>query len=320
MATFIVSGFVLIMILIIGSEDEYHSKFVYDALVSKGEKACYLDTRRITMDFLGSFFPDKKSLSGNLVLNGCKVLLNEIKSIYWRWDYGITIPPLSNSGDDIFAAHMVEREFESFINSMYLSLNCLWVNSPKAINLHKTKAYQLYLMARNNIRIPKTIITNDRAELEAFLESYKGDIIFKPVLGGAHTEKFNRECLDETRLSLLKNSPVQFQELLKGVDIRVYGIKDKLFAAEIRANTIDFREDKEAQIVPVEIPDKIKEDCLKIMKLFDLNFTGIDIKYNPETNEYVFIEANPSPMFTYFEQKSGYPISDTLTSVLIKGE
>ena len=308
------------MILVIGSQEEYHSKFIYDALVSKGEEVCYLDTRTINNDFLGSFYPAEKLLNGNLVLNDHKVFLDKIKSIYWRWNYGITISPFSNSEEDRYAAYMIGREFESFIDSLYLSLNCLWVNSPNAINMHKTKAYQLYLMAQNNIRVPKTIITNDIDELAKFLESYKGDVIFKPVLGGAHTEKFDRENWDKSRLSLLKKSPVQFQELLEGVDLRVYGIGDKLFAAEIRAKTIDFREDLDAEIVPVELPEKIKNDCFKIMELLDLKFTGIDIKYNHKTDEYVFIEANPSPMFTYFEKQSGYPISDALISLLIKGK
>lgn len=70
----------------------------------------------------------------------------------------------------------------------------------------------------------------------------------------------------------------------------------------------------------VELPEKIKNDCFKIMELLDLKFTGIDIKYNSKTDEYIFIEANPFPMFTYFEEKTGYPISDSLVSLLIKGK
>ncbi|MCK7527854.1 MAG: hypothetical protein MZV64_64715 [Ignavibacteriales bacterium] len=124
------------------------------------------------------------------------------------------------------------------------------------------------------------------------------------------------------KLEYLKYSPVQFQEMIKGVDVRVYGIEDKIFIAEIRAaKTLDFRGDKDAEIVPVELPEKIKQDCLKIMELFDLKFYFVtDIRYNKETDEYVFIEANPSPMFTYFENKSGYPISESLVNLLIKGK
>jgi glutathione synthase/RimK-type ligase-like ATP-grasp enzyme len=308
------------MILVIGSEEEYHSKFIHDQLLAKGEEVCYLDTRRINDDFRGSFYPDETVLKGNLILNGRKVFLDTIKSVYWRWNYGIKIPPESNSQEDYYTAYMAEREFTSLIDSLYKSMDCLWVNSLNAINMHKTKAYQTRLMASNNIRVPKTLITNDRNELENFLKDYKGELIFKPVLGGAHTEKLDREVFDEARLNLLKNSPVQFQELLEGVDIRVYGIGDKLFSAEIRANTIDFREDKEAELVPVEIPEKIQQDCFKIMELMDLKFTGIDIKYNPKKDEYVFIEANPSPMFTFFQEKTGFPISETLISLLIKGK
>ncbi len=308
------------MILIIGSEEEHHCLFMHDALIARGEKVHYLDTRRINIDFLGSFYPSDQILNGRIVLNGKNIFLDEIKSIYWRNSYGINISPISTSAEDLNTAFMQEREFNSLIDSIFRSLDCLWVNSPNAINMHKAKGFQLRSMKKNNIRIPRTLITNDRHELEVFVKSSNNDLIFKPVLGGAFTEKLNYNLLTEERINFLKNSPVQFQELLEGVDVRVYGIGGELFAAEIIANTIDFREDHHATIVPIEIPDRIKKDCLKIMELFDLKFTGIDIKYNKKTDEYVFIEANPSPMFTYFQEITGFPISDSLVELLSRGK
>lgn len=304
------------MILIIGSEEEEHSKHIYDLLISKNENVCYLDTRTINNTFLASFYPVENSLTGNLILNGQKILLNEIKSVYWRWNYGIQIYPKSSSEEDTYKAWLIEREFSSFIDSLYLCMDCLWVNSLNAINMHKTKAYQTNIMAKNNIRVPKTLITNDKNELCEFLDSYKGELIYKPVRGGAATEKLNRDQIDQVKLDMLISSPVQFQELLEGIDVRVYVIGDQIFSAEIQASTLDFREDLNANIVPVELPENIKEDCFKIMKLLDLNFSGIDIRHNKKTDEYVFIEANPSPMFTNFEYHTGLPISSTLVSLL----
>jgi glutathione synthase/RimK-type ligase-like ATP-grasp enzyme len=307
------------MILIIGSEDEYHAAFMYDALSARGEEVCYFDTRRIGIDFVGSLFPSEGALKGKFFLNGRNVFLNKIKSVYWRSSYGINIHPASALEEDTHVAFMQEREFSSLIDSTFRMLDCLWVNSQNAINMHKAKGFQLKLMAKNNIRIPRTLITNDREELEEFIKSSSADLIFKPVLGGALTEKLNLPSLSEERLKLLINSPVQFQELLEGVDVRVYGVGEKLFAAEILANSLDFRDDHQAKILPVEIPDKVKQDCLKIMEMFDLKFTGIDIRHNKKTDEYVFIEANPSPMFTFFQEKTGFPISDSLVELLISG-
>ncbi len=308
------------MILIIGSEEEYHSKYIYDLLMSKNQDVCYLDTRRIPKDLLISWSPSYENIQGVLNIDNKKINLSDIKSVYWRWHYGISIPPEENTEEGYYMSNIIEREVSSNLNSLFQSLDCLWVNSFDAIEMHKNKGYQLNLMAKNNIRIPKTFITNDKEELLSYIDDTAHDLVCKPVRGGAHTEKITKEDLTDERLNSLKLSPVKFQEYIEGTDVRVYVIGDKIFAANILADTVDFREDEGAKIEPIEIPDNIKQDCLKIMKLFKLNFSGIDIKHSAKTGEYVFIEANPSPMFTYFEQESGYPISEALCELLIKGK
>ena len=308
------------MIIVIGSKEEAHSEYIHNLLLSKGEKAAYLDTRKIPNDFITSWYTTDKNTKGSIYLDNLKVNFEEIKSVYWRWHYGITIHPDSNSKEELFKASMLEREFVCYLDSIFKNIDCLWVNSLNAINMHKTKAHQLHLMAKNGIRVPKTLITNDKEELKSFVENYKGDLIFKPVRGGAHTEKFDLQYLHDEKINNLKYCPVTFQEKLEGVDVRVYVVGDKIFAAEIRTTEIDFRNDPNAEIVPVDITEHVKNDCFKIMEMFDLNFTGIDIRHNPETDEYVFIEANPSPMFIHFEKKTGFPVSETLAEMLIRGK
>ena len=100
------------------------------------------------------------------------------------------------------------------------------------------------------------------------------------------------------------------------MDIRVFAFESgEIFPAKIAAKSVDFREDTSAKIEPVILPDKVCEDCIKILKLFGLKYSGIDIRLTPE-GEYVFIEANPAPMFIHFENVTGFPISDTLISKL----
>lgn len=305
------------MILIIGSKEEFHSRYVCEYLKNQGEKVKYLDTRTIPGNFISSWYAGEPVIKGSIFLEEEKVSLESIKSIYWRWHYGINVYPNSNSEDDLHTANMIHREFISYVDSLFDAVECKWVNSHNAIKMHRNKPHQLYLMAANEIKIPKTLITTDKDELLNFVENFDGEIIFKPVRGGAHTEVLKQTDLTPEKLNLIKYSPVTFQEKLKGVDVRIYGIDKEFFAAEIRTECSDFREDPKAEIVPVEIPDSVKNDCLKIMELFDLKFTGIDVKYNPDKDEYVFIEANPSPMFYHFEQKTGFPITEKLCEILI---
>ncbi|EKE02772.1 MAG: hypothetical protein ACD_20C00334G0001 [uncultured bacterium] len=306
------------MILIIGSEEEYHSWHIYNLLKAKEEEVCYFDSRKIPKDILINWAASNETIKGSLIIEGRNVNLEDIKSVYWRWYYGISIEPVDNKPESIFISQMVEREFISTIESLFASMDCLWVNSLNAVEMHRKKAYQLNILAKNGIRVPKTLITNNKDSLLPFFEANNGQLIYKPVRGGAHTEKINQEDFIDTRLNSLKYSPVQFQEFIDGVDIRVYVIGNKVFAAKIKAKTVDFRSDPEAELIPVELPDNIKEDCFKIMGLLDLKFSGIDIRQNKD-GEYVFIEANPSPMFTFFEEKTGFPISGSLIKMLIKG-
>lgn len=307
------------MIIIIGSEEEEHSIHMYTLLKTKNHEVCFLDTRQLPGKMSLSWHASLNDVMGSFIINDKKFYFNDIKSVYWRWNYGICINPVDESNDAIFIAQMVQRETHSAIESIFSVLDCLWVNSLEAIELHKKKSFQLHLMKKAGIRVPETLITNDKEELIPFYEHNNCKIIYKPVRGGAITEQLMPGDLTEDRLDALKFSPVQFQEFIEGVDIRVYGIGDQLFPAEIRATTIDFRNDSQAQIVPIEIPDYVKSDCLKTMKILNLNFSGIDIRRS-HTGEYVFIEANPSPMFINFERQSGYPISETLAEMLIKGK
>ena len=55
--------------------------------------------------------------------------------------------------------------------------------------------------------------------------------------------------------------------------------------------------------------------CLDAARALDLLWTGIDLRLTPE-GRYVFLEANPSPMFLGFESRSGLPLTDALADLL----
>jgi glutathione synthase/RimK-type ligase-like ATP-grasp enzyme len=54
-----------------------------------------------------------------------------------------------------------------------------------------------------------------------------------------------------------------------------------------------------------------------IAKAFFLEWTAIDWRLKPN-GEYVFLEANPSPMFLHFERQTGFPITQELVKLLIR--
>jgi hypothetical protein len=302
------------MILIIGSPQEEHSAYVHDKIKQRGHSAVYLDTLSFPLHTKISLFPDRSQPGFLQTAEGVRIPLADIRSVYWRNYMGINIPAELS---DQFQREMAYREIDSCVGSMFRMMgHCLWMNSPEAIDMHVYKTYQLQLMHRRGIRIPQTLVTNDAEQLRAFYERLNAKVIYKPVRGGAHTAKLEDQDFTPERLGELAQSPVQFQEMVEGVDIRVYLIGNELFAAEIRSKTLDFRDDPGAAIVPVELPDRVAADCITLARTLGLAMSGIDVRRTPE-GEYVFLEGNPAPMFIHFEKQTGYPISDRLVDMLI---
>jgi RimK-like ATP-grasp domain len=313
-------------VLIIGAESDAHAAFIHQKIHARGAKACYFNSHR---------FPAAMRLSLDIPPNSRRneatptefgrmfdpgqngelgFSLSEIQSVYWRYHMGIALPA---DCQDPHLRDMAYREIESMIGSLFRMLPCHWVNSPEAIQMHVYKAYQLQLMAKSGIRIPHTLVSNDSDAVIAFYERMQGRVIYKPVRGGAHTARLLPEDLKPDRLAELAKAPVQFQEMIDGVDVRIYWLDGEAFAGEIRATTLDFRDDPQAPIVPIALPDAVRVDCGTIAKQLLLLFSGIDARRTPQ-GEYVFLEANPCPMFIHFEQRSGYPISDRLVDLLLQ--
>ena len=103
---------------------------------------------------------------------------------------------------------------------------------------------------------------------------------------------------------------------MPGTNIRCYVIGQQVYAAEIRSACLDFREDTQARIIPAILPETIQIICLKIAQALFLEWTAIDWRLSPQ-GEFIFLKADPSPMFTYFEQITGFPLSEKLVQLLM---
>lgn len=164
--------------------------------------------------------------------------------------------------------------------------------------------------------IPATLISNDPQEVREFVVAYQ-KVIFKPVYGGVHTKLVTETPLEINRLTMaLSISPVTIQEYIPGTNIRSYVIGESIYTAEIRSPVLDFREDLEAELIPIDLPEAVHKQCLAISKAFILEWTAIDWRVKP-TGEYVFLEANPSPMFVHFERQTGFPLTQELLKLLM---
>ena len=92
-----------------------------------------------------------------------------------------------------------------------------------------TKPFQLALLKDAGLPVPATRWTNDASEVCSFAAGTR--VAYKPVSGGAATRELGKADLARSRLDLLSRSPVTFQTLMPGEDIRVYVLDGEVIAA-----------------------------------------------------------------------------------------
>lgn len=298
-------------ILILGSVDDDHAAHVRHYLQTKGIDAEFLNSSDFPAEIQIAWEPDRTAASGTLRLpSGRRLGFDEVSAVYWRCYHGVPTPQLP----DPEQAYIAQNDGRSLFESLLICLPARWVNGWQAFQLHQTKPVQLAMVAALGVPVPATLLGNDPAAVREFVGRHP-QCIFKPVQGGAHTLRVTPRHLSDENLKNLAIAPVTIQEEVRGTDIRVFVAGQRVLACEVQTAELDFREDPDPRIVPLELPPAVAEQCCRIARTLHLLWTGIDLRRTPE-GQYVFLEANPSPMFLGFEQRSGLPLTESLAAVL----
>jgi hypothetical protein len=303
----------IMTVLILGGTDDEHAVTMLDYLRAQRADAELVDSRWFPKDLGLSFDPVADSWTVALP-GGRRVDGKDIRSVYWRCYNGILTPPMPDPEQAYIASNDSRGLFESFL----IGLRTRWVNGWKGFKLHQTKPAALAMVAKLGMAVPETLLTNDPEQVRAFASRHPRTI-FKPVQGGAHTRPLTPAHLTEENLINLAYAPVTLQDEIVGTNIRVFVAGKRVLACEVVADTLDFRDTEDPRILRHELPPQMDAMCRRIAATLELVWTGIDLRQTRE-GQYVFLEANPSPMFLGFQKRCALPLTESLTALLLHEE
>lgn len=299
------------MVLILAGKADPQARRVVAELGARGYGAVCLDT---------AAFPEETTVSyssGVLSVDG--QTLGAPRSVYLR---GLAWHPLMPGTDD----ELAERprgfiaqcdEKRAMLESLVLMLETAGariVNSLDANAQHSQKPYQLELLRRAGLPVPRSLATNDPDAVRGFLAAVKA-VVYKPLSGGATVQHLQAKDLGEERMAALANAPVLFQEYVSGTSIRAYVVGGRVVAAaEILSPELDYRRDERA-VVPTRLEVDEQSAAIAAAKACGMAFTGIDLIRTAQG--FTVLECNPSPMFAVFEQKTGTDVAGPLAELLI---
>ncbi len=297
-------------ILILGGDDDEHAMHMLDYLHQGGYDAELFDTRHFPARMQLTFDPKRET--GAIRLPGGRSLdILRIRSVYWRCYHGIPETRLR----DPEQAFIAVNDARGLLESLLIRTPARWVNGWAAYQLHRTKPVQLAIVASLGVPTPETLLSNDPEAVLAFGRRHPRSI-FKPVQGGAHARRLTEAHLTGRNLVNLAHAPVTLQEEVPGTNIRAFVAGERVLACEVRTVELDFRDDPSPRISPHSLASGVEASCLRIARALDLRWTGIDFRLTPE-GRYVFLEANPSPMFLGFERQTGLPLTESLAALLV---
>ncbi len=205
-----------------------------------------------------------------------------------------------------------------------LNLICSWAeitparvaNRPSAMASNSSKPYQAALIHRLGFAVPETLVTNDPEAVRQF-QRRVGRLVYKSASG---TRSIVHELTPARAATLerVRNLPTQFQQLVRGRNVRVHVIGRRVFACEIVADTLDYRYPEggsPARMRPVGLPPEVEARCLELSAALDLPLAGIDLLRDAPGQWWCF-EVNPSPAYSSFSEPTCAPMAEALASWL----
>lgn len=245
-----------------------------------------------------------------------KIRMKDITGIYARF----AIIKRKQKIRDLSAKEVSSVNYESqsaFINFMNNFPGVVINRVPDSVS-NDSKIYQQLQISKQGFFTPKTLVTNNPERAKKFYNECNGKVIFKSLssVRSIVTQLTNPYF---ARLKFLKNCPVQFQELIEGLEIRVHTAGDKIFATAIESEAIDYRYagkyKKSARFFEYELPEKTAKSCMSLSQSLGFTVAGIDLKKTKDGKYYCF-EVNPSPAFIVYERMTGQPISTEVAKIL----
>jgi glutathione synthase/RimK-type ligase-like ATP-grasp enzyme len=303
------------MILLCGIPSESPMALVSEALAALGVPTVTLNQRSVHECEIGWSLAGGR-LTGELRIGAAVYALERFVGVYTRLMDDQLLPELRDDpAESPRRGH--SRAFHDALARWYEISPARVVNRARPQGSNFSKPFQAQLIRQAGFEIPETLITNDPEQVVAFREEH-GRVVYKSI-SGVRSIVRTLEDDDLARLDRIRWCPVQFQQRVEGANVRVHVVGGEVFATGIATEATDYRyarrDELEAELYELTLPDELAERCVGLAAALDLPFAGIDLMLTPGERVYCF-EVNPSPAFSYYELHTGQPIAMALARYL----
>ena len=305
------------MILLWGRPEEAPLAAVHRVLARRGADVAMFDERRALSAALSLSGPADGDCA--LWLDGRRIDLGAVRGAYFR-PHG-TQPLLERV--EHAQRDAAARRLEALSAELWGWADiapAVVLNRPSLMASNASKPLQARLLAACGFTVPRTLVTSDPGAARGFIAEH-GSVIYKSI-SSVRSIVARLDAAAAARLDALACCPVQFQEYVPGVDVRVHVVGGALFACEMRSQANDYRyaarQGFTTELAACDLPDDIAALCRAASATLGLALCGIDLRRTPD-GRWVAFEVNPSPGYSYFAEATGAPIPEAIADLLLGG-
>ncbi len=299
-------------ILVCGLSSERPVQLLLEALKKKGAYFLVLNQPDLAKEVRVRWKLTSQGIFGHMQVGADIIDIREIKGVFQRL---MGIEQISELIDDRKSIHKTRSILHTLMD-LFDILPAKIVNQRRAMMSNSSKPFQSLLIREAGFSIPETLVTNIPAEAQRFINKHKL-VIYKSTSSIRSIVK-TIDRHDIQRLEKMHCLPTQLQNKIKGFNVRVHVVGEKIFATRIHTRATDYRyaylEHEDMQMQPYKLTETLNKMCIDLTKRLGLLFAGIDLMITDK--KAYCLEVNTSPGYSFYEEQTGQPIAAALAQLL----
>lgn len=325
------------MILIVSDEIDQTTNSVIDWLIQQNAEYVRINSNSFFQSTFIHLSTDCVKISFLTDKMQNEVDISKVSSFWYRkgdftYDYSSFLSSVPKDLKKSVYRHMFD-EWNTIKNFLFDSIGKKKQSLGNYFEHVSNKLSYLILAKECNLLIPETFVCNEKSQIRKLLKEKKNDEFITKSVQDIFNSVYNdynlftyTSLISADDLEILPNVffPSLIQEKLnKKYELRIFFMNDEFYPMAIFSQSdnktkIDFRNynfENPNRTVPYKLPNEIEQKLTKFIQSSQLNTGSIDMIVTP-TNEYYFLEVNPSGQFGALSYDCNYYLEKKIANYL----
>ncbi len=311
-------------ILMLASGADLETDLLSAKILERGARVIRVNVEDIPSRVHITYTFGEKGSECKLVEGRRETSLNTVAA---AWAPSLGRGPIGLAFDGLPAGELALGGWAGALGDLARSMPCLWVNHPAAAQSASDGLLQIRIAAQVGLEVPRTVMTNDPAQLRALGSQCNGRVVARAVghyrLGsrGYGASACGEPLAPEGLCSAgdVRMAPRICQEHIRErLLLRVFVVGPRVFTSRI---PVEHGREPSGSPQPVftaehRLAPEVESRCRLLLRRLGLLFAAVDLALTLD-GRHIFLSLDPAPLWRRTEEQTGHLISDALVELLI---